>query len=224
MRILLVEDEPEMASTLLAALKRRQVVVDHAPNLADALAIAELGTYDAIVLDRRLPDGEGLDLIPRLRAMRITAPVLMLTALGALDDRVAGLDAGADDYLTKPFAVEELMARLRALRRRAVVLQANHAIVGQLTFDFEHCEALVTGKVLDLPRRELLVLEALMRRPERTVLRATLEENVYALGDEIGSNALDAHMSRLRRKLDEADAGVEIRAIRNLGYLLRAVE
>ncbi|WP_018426567.1 response regulator transcription factor [Hoeflea sp. 108] len=224
MRILLVEDEPEMASTLLAALKRRQVVVDHAPNLADALAIAELGTYDAIVLDRRLPDGEGLDLIPRLRAMRITAPVLMLTALGALDDRVAGLDAGADDYLTKPFAVEELMARLRALRRRAVVLQANHAIVGQLAFDFEHCEALVSEKVLDLPRRELLVLEALMRRPERTVLRATLEEHVYALGDEIGSNALDAHMSRLRRKLDEADAGVEIRAIRNLGYLLRAVE
>jgi DNA-binding response OmpR family regulator len=224
MRILLVEDEPEMASTLLSALKRRQVVVDHAPNLADALAIAELGTYDAIVLDRRLPDGEGLDLIPQLRAIRITAPVLMLTALGALDDRVAGLDAGADDYLTKPFAVEELMARLRALRRRAIVLQANRAIVGQLTFDFEHCEALVADKPLDLPRRELLALEALMRRPERTVLRTTLEENVYALGDEIGSNALDAHMSRLRRKLDEADAGVEIRAIRNLGYLLRAVE
>ncbi|MEK1945078.1 MAG: response regulator, partial [Ensifer adhaerens] len=120
MRILLLEDEPEMASALKAALERRQVIVDHVSTLADAEAVVELWSYDVIVLDRRLPDGEGLSLIPKLRALRVEAPIMMWTALGAINDRVAGLDGGADDYLAKPFAVEELMARLRALGRRPV--------------------------------------------------------------------------------------------------------
>ncbi|MCK3778197.1 response regulator transcription factor [Ensifer sesbaniae] len=222
MRILLLEDEPEMASALKAALERRQVIVDHVSTLADAEAVAELWPYDVVVLDRRLPDGEGLDLIPKLRSLGVAAPILMLTALGSINDRVAGLDAGADDYLSKPFAVEELMARLRALARRPVSLNAEQTEVGRLIYDFHHREAAVDDKPLDLLRRERLALEALMRRPGRTVLRATLEESVYAMEDEIGSNALDSHLSRLRRKLDDVGAGVEIRAIRNLGYLLRA--
>ncbi|NRQ17723.1 response regulator transcription factor [Ensifer sesbaniae] len=222
MRILLLEDEPEMASALKAALERRQVIVDHVSTLADAEAVAELWPYDVVVLDRRLPDGEGLDLIPKLRSLGVAAPILMLTALGSINDRVAGLDAGADDYLSKPFAVEELMARLRALARRPVSLNAEQTKVGRLIYDFHHREAAVDDKPLDLLRRERLALEALMRRPGRTVLRATLEESVYAMEDEIGSNALDSHLSRLRRKLDDVGAGVEIRAIRNLGYLLRA--
>ena len=222
MRILLLEDEPEMASALKAALERRQVIVDHVSTLADAEAVAELWPYDVVVLDRRLPDGEGLDLIPKLRSLGVAAPILMLTALGSINDRVAGLDAGADDYLSKPFAVEELMARLRALARRPVSLKAEQTKVGRLIYDFRHREAAVDDKPLDLLRRERLALEALMRRPGRTVLRATLEESVYAMEDEIGSNALDSHLSRLRRKLDDVGAGVEIRAIRNLGYLLRA--
>ncbi|MEI2297057.1 response regulator transcription factor [Ensifer sp. MJa1] len=222
MRILLLEDEPEMASALKAALARRQVIVDHVSTLADAEAAAELWPYDVVVLDRRLPDGEGLTLIPKLRTLGVEAPILMLTALGAINDRVIGLDAGADDYLSKPFAVEELMARLRALARRPVTLKSEQAKVGRLTYDFRHREAAVDDKPLDLLRRERLALEALMRRPGRTVLRATLEESVYAMEDEIESNALDSHLSRLRRKLDEVGAGVEIRAIRNLGYLLRA--
>ncbi|WVT76263.1 response regulator transcription factor (plasmid) [Sinorhizobium chiapasense] len=222
MRILLLEDEPEMASALKAALERRQVIVDHVSTLADAEAVAELWPYDVVVLDRRLPDGEGLDLIPKLRNLGVAAPILMLTALGSINDRVAGLDAGADDYLSKPFAVEELMARLRALARRPVSLKAEQTKVGRLIYDFRHREAAVDDKPLDLLRRERLALEALMRRPGRTVLRATLEESVYAMEDEIGSNALDSHLSRLRRKLDDVGAGVEIRAIRNLGYLLRA--
>ncbi|HEV7321268.1 MAG TPA: response regulator transcription factor [Ensifer sp.] len=222
MRILLLEDEPEMASALKTALARRQVIVDHVATLADAEAVAELWPYDVVVLDRRLPDGEGLTLIPKLRTLGVEAPVLMLTALGSINDRVSGLDAGADDYLSKPFAVEELMARLRALARRPVSLKAEQTKVGRLIYDFRHREAAVDDKPLDLLRRERLALEALMRRPGRTVLRATLEESVYAMEDEIESNALDSHLSRLRRKLDDVSAGVEIRAIRNLGYLLRA--
>ena len=222
MRILLLEDEPEMASVLKTALERRNVIVDHVATIADAEAAAEFGQYDAVVLDRRLPDGEGLDLIPKLRALRVEAPILMLTALGSINDRVSGLDAGADDYLAKPFAMEELMARLRALYRRPAVSRAEQVVVGRLTYDFGHREATVGDRPLELLRREQLALEALIRRPGRAVLRATLEESVYAMDDEIGSNALDAHVSRLRRKLDEVSAGVEIRAIRNLGYLLRA--
>ncbi len=221
MRIMLLEDEPEMASVLKTALERRNVIVDHVATIADAEAAAEFGQYDAVVLDRRLPDGEGLDLIPKLRALRVEAPILMLTALGSINDRVVGLNAGADDYLAKPFAMEELMARLRALYRRTVVSRAEQVVVGRLTYDFGHHEATVGDRPLELLRREQLALEALIRRPGRAVLRATLEESVYAMDDEIGSNALDAHVSRLRRKLEEVSAGVEIRAIRNLGYLLR---
>lgn len=223
MRILLIEDEPEMASVLKTALERQDLVVDHVSTLADAEAMARLGTFDAVVLDRRLPDGDGLSLIPRLRALHVDAPVIALTAMSGLDDRVSGLNAGADDYMVKPFAIEELVARLRALHRRQFTVRAEQAVVGRLTYDFRHREALVEDQALELPRRERLVLETLIRRPGRAIMRSALEEAVYALDDEIGSNALDAHISRLRRKLDDVAAGIEIRAIRNIGYLLRAV-
>jgi DNA-binding response OmpR family regulator len=142
--------------------------------------------------------------------------------MSGLDDRVSGLNAGADDYMVKPFAIEELVARLRALHRRQFTVRAEQAVVGRLTYDFRHREALVKDQTLELPRRERLVLETLIRRPGRAIMRNALEEAVYALDDEIGSNALDAHISRLRRKLDDVAAGIEIRAIRNIGYLLRA--
>ena len=222
MRILLVEDEPEMASVLKTALERQDIVVDHVSTLADAEAMARFGHYDAVILDRRLPDGDGLSLIPRLRALHVEAPVIALTAMSGLDDRVAGLDAGADDYMVKPFATVELVARLHALHRRSFTSRANQTVVGRLTYDFRHREAMVQDQALELPRRERLVLETLIRRPGRTIMRSALEEAVYALDDEIGSNALDAHISRLRRKLEDVAAGTEIRAIRNLGYLLRA--
>lgn len=176
----------------------------------------------SVVLDRRLPGGEGLSLIPRLRTLHVDAPVVVLTAMGSLDDRVTGLDGGADDYMVKPFATEELMARLRALHRRPFTLRADQTVIGRLTYDFRFREALIEDQALELPRRERLVLETLIRRPGRTVMRGALEEAVYALDDEIGSNALDAHISRLRRKLENAAAGIEIRAIRNFAYLLPA--
>jgi DNA-binding response OmpR family regulator len=220
-RILLVEDEPEMAAALCAALRRFDMVADRVGTLADAEEAIAAGTYQAVLLDRRLPDGDGLTLIPTLRAKRAGVPVIVLTARGELGDRIAGLDAGADDYLTKPFAVEELLARLRAVLRRPAQLHEEVVRVGRLVFDLGGRVASVDGRALDLPRRELLVLETLLRRMGRTVQRTALEEAVYSFDDEIQSNALDTHVSRLRRKLADADARVEIHGIRGVGYLLR---
>lgn len=221
MRILLVEDEPEMASALSAALKGYDILVDHVSYLADADEAVAATAYSAILLDRQLPDGDGLTLIPKLRARGTTTPVIVLTARGDLADRVVGLDTGADDYLGKPFAIEELMARLRAVLRRPADLPSETLALGRLSFDAGNREASIDGKAFDLPRRELLVLETLLRRMGRTVPRSALEDAVYNFDDEIQSNALDTHISRLRRKLSEADAGIEIHAIRGVGYLLK---
>jgi DNA-binding response OmpR family regulator len=220
-RILLIEDEAEMAAALSAALKKYDMLVDRVATLADAEEATAASVHDAILLDRQLPDGDGLSLIPRLRAQAIGAPIIILTAKGEVSERIAGLDGGADDYLAKPFAVDELLARLRAVLRRPAGLQSNVAHLGRLSFDLNHCEAHVDGLPLELPRRELLVLETLMRRMGRTVVRAALEAAVYAFDEEIQSNALDTHVSRLRRKLMEAAAGVEIHGIRGVGYLLK---
>lgn len=222
MRVLLVEDEPEMAAALRAALKKYDVVVDHVATLADAAEVVRHNAYAAVLLDRRLPDGDGLSLIPGLRAQGAGIPVIVLTARGGLADRVEGLDKGADDYLAKPFAVEELLARLRAVLRRPAGVLTETVAMGRLSFNFADREASVDGRPLALPRRELLVLETLLRRSGRAVPRATLEDAVYGIDDEIQSNALDTHVSRLRRKLSDACAGIEIHGIRGIGYLLRA--
>jgi DNA-binding response OmpR family regulator len=199
------------------------VLVDHVATLADADEALRLNGYAAVLLDRQLPDGDGLTLVPRLRADGAATAVIVLTARGQLADRVAGLDTGADDYLAKPFAIEELLARLRAVLRRPAGLATETVALGKLSFNFTDREASVAGQPLALPRRELLVLEALLRRSGRTVSRAALEEAVYSIDDEIQSNALDTHISRLRRKLSDAAAGVEIHGIRGVGYLLRAL-
>jgi DNA-binding response OmpR family regulator len=221
MRILLVEDELEMGRALVAALARRDMVVDHVATAAQAREAARNDLHDAIVLDRQLPDGDGLALLATWRAEGKPTPVIVLTARGELDDRLAGLEGGADDYLAKPFVVEELLARLRAILRRPSALQAAVMRFGNLYFNTIHREAAVGAAALALPRRELLVLEALLRRQGRTVLREALEEAVYGFADAVQSNALDTHVSRLRRKLDGAGADVEIHTIRGVGYLLR---
>ena len=221
MRVLLVEDEAEMAAALSSALKRYDMVVDHVPTLADAEEVISADVHGAVLLDRRLPDGDGLTLIPKLRARADGVPIIVLTARGELADRIAGLDGGADDYLTKPFAIEELLARLRAVLRRPAGVQPDIVKAGRLAFDFGHREASVDGHPLELPRRELLVLEALVRRMGRTVVRTALEEAVYNFDEAVQSNALDTHVSRLRRKLADANAGVEIHGIRGVGYLLK---
>jgi two-component system OmpR family response regulator len=221
MRLLLAEDEMEMASVLILALRNHDLIVDHVATLASAQEAIRLTIYDALLLDRHLPDGDGLALVTWMRRSGKAVPAIMLTAQGDLGDRVEGLDAGADDYLAKPFAIEELMARLRAVLRRPGVIETQKLRLGVLQLDLLNREAVVHERRLELPRRELLVLEALMRRAGRTVERRTLQEEVYGMDDEIQSNALDAHVSRLRRKLDDVAAGVEIHTIRGIGYLMR---
>lgn len=210
-----------MAAALRLVLEREGFVIDHVHSFADAGEAALSADHDLVLLDRTLPDGDGLSLLPELRRCNAGVPVIVLTARGEIADRVSGLDHGADDYLAKPFAMEELLARIRAVRRRPASLAAEQVQLGDLVFDMAHDEAHVRNARLDLPRRELRVLAALMRRRGRTVLRPTLEQAVYGFDDEIQSNTLDSHISRLRKKLVEAQAGVEIHAIRGVGYLLR---
>ena len=223
MRILLVEDEQEMASALGDALSKHNIVIDHVATLADAREAADLNSYDAILLDRQLTDGEGLRLIPELRAANIGTPVIVLTAHNDQEGRIRGLDLGADDYIGKPFVVEELIARLRAVLRRPP-LSSETISAGRLSFAVSHMEPAIDGKPLLLPRRELLVLAALMKRLGRTVTREALANAVYSFDAEIRSNALDSHVSRLRRKLNELDAGVAIHTIRGIGYLMKVAE
>lgn len=223
MRLLLVEDEPEMAAALTSALQRHDAIVDHVPTLDIAKTTVRDGAHDVILLDRQLPDGDGIDLIRHLRAHNSQVPVIVITARGSLPERIGGLDHGADDYITKPFAIDELLARIRAVLRRPAERRPLHVRVGKLAFDLDGREASVAGTVIDLPRRELLVLEALIRRHGRTVLRSAIEEAVYNYDDAIQSNSLDSHISRLRKKLSEAGAGVEIHGIRGVGYLLRPI-
>jgi DNA-binding response OmpR family regulator len=220
MKLLLVEDEPEMASALREALGQHNILLDHAGNLAMGTSMAEMYAYDLLLLDRQLPDGDGLTMIPKLRAKGNLIPILVLTAKGSIADRVDGLDQGADDYLAKPFAIEELLARLRALVRRPANLQSDVVHVGRLAYDYVNHDACVQGVTLDLTRREVLVLEALLRRFGRMVPRSSLMESVFAMEDEVQPNALDTQISRLRRKLADVDSGLVIHGVRGLGYYL----
>lgn len=222
MRILLVEDEIEMAAALRAALARRGFVVDRVRTLEDAhIALKEPGVR-AVLLDRRLPDGDGLSLLPVLRAMADPPPVIVLTALGQTMERVEGLDAGADDYLVKPFELDELLARLRAVARRRAGAGVEPLTLGALSFDTVHREAQVSGHPLQLPRREIALLDVLLRRAGRVVLRETIEAALFGFDDAPASNTLDSHVSRLRRRLSEAGAGVAIHALRGVGYMAKA--
>ncbi|MCO5733445.1 response regulator transcription factor [Rhizobium sp. SSA_523] len=221
MRILLVEDEAGFARPLQAALERELFVVDWVDSLALAREASRAGVHGLVLLDRSLPDGDGLSLIATLRADRPGIPVIVLSARGEVADRVSGLDDGADDYLVKPFELAEMLARIRAVQRRPSEVASEEIAVGELVFDASFGEARVRDMRLNLQRREVSVLATLLRRRGRTVLREVLEEAVYGFDDEIQSNALDSHVSRLRRKLRDAQAGVEIHTVRGVGYLLR---
>ena len=224
MRLLVVEDEPRIAEILKSGLQRAGFVVDVVRLCADARAALALTPYDAAILDLGLPDGDGMDLLADLRSARNGVPVLVLTARDAIEDRVAGLDAGADDYLIKPFAAAELIARTKALLRRpggalGVALQAGNIVLDTIGRDVR-----VGGVPLQLPRRECAILEHLLRRQGRVVPKALLEEKLYGIDDELESNAVPVHVHHLRRKLQEAEATAEIHTVRGVGYLLAEIK
>lgn len=220
MRLLLVEDDPDLGEALVANLARDGFAVDLARDLQEAADALASGTYDLLLLDLGLPDGDGLTLVDNLRRSRSALPILVLTARDAVADRVAGLEAGADDYLVKPFAHVELVARIRALLRRPGRDLGAAVEVGKLRFEPATGHVEVDGRTLVLPRRERMLLEALLRRLGRVVTRRVLEEALWSLEEEIESNTLESHVSRLRRRLQEAEARVRIRTIRGVGYML----
>ncbi|SCW38267.1 DNA-binding response regulator, OmpR family, contains REC and winged-helix (wHTH) domain [Rhizobium mongolense subsp. loessense] len=224
MRILLAEDEVEFAKAMRGALERDRFVADWVTSISLAREASRSQVHELVLLDRTLPDGDGLSLIPQLRVDNPGVPIIVLSARGELSDRVSGLDDGADDYLVKPFDLEEMLARIRAVQRRPNELAPDEIVVGDLVFDMAFGEARVHGTQLVLQRREVAVLTALIRRRGRVVLRESLEEAVYGFDDAIQSNTLDSHISRLRRKLSDSGAGVEIHTVRGVGYLLRATD
>jgi len=221
MRLLIVEDERRIAELLSGALHHAGFVVDAVITLADAEVLLLSTVYDAVVLDLGLPDGDGLTLLAWLAQKPDKPPVLVLTARDAVEDRVAGLDAGADDYLTKPFAMIELVARVKALLRRPGGALGLRLEAANVTLDTIGRDVEVAGKAMPLARQELAILEHLMRRLGRVVPKTVLEEKLYGMGDELESNAIPVHVHHLRRKLQDASATCSIHTVRGVGYFLQ---
>jgi DNA-binding response OmpR family regulator len=220
MRLLLVEDNPQLAQLVQDGLTAQGFVIDRCGSLKEALATRSAATYDLILLDLGLPDGDGMSLVRKLRQANDSIPILILTARGGLNDRLIGLDGGADDYLVKPFEIAELAARCRALLRRpgaslGVVLQ-----LGNVALDTTTRTVTVNEQRIDVPPREVALLEQLLRRAEQVVRRNQLEESLYSFGEDVTPNALESAVSRLRRRLAAAEAKVIVRTAHGIGYAL----
>ncbi len=223
MHVLLVEDDPRLGRLLRRMLEEDRHVVELATDVRTALELAEdLGGFEAIVLDIGLPDGSGLDVAQRLRASGSAIPILVLTARDTVADRVRGLDAGADDYLVKPFAYEELAARLRALARRAdgtVAVRSDNLLTnGSITLDDVRRRVTVDGREIELSPREFSLLEYFLRHPGEALTRDRLLDHVWPSGVAVTLNAVDAYVHYLREKL--GPAGSRIRTLRGVGYRL----
>ena len=214
MRVLLVEDEHSLAKGVVAGLEREGFVVDWVDSGRLAEAAVKADPPDIMVLDLGLGDMDGLDLLATIRQKKHRFPILILTARGEVDDKVRGLDAGADDYMAKPFDFLELCARLRVLERRLGTASTSTIVIDKVVLHINTHQVEVAGKDLDLPRREYMLLKCLMENQGRVVTRDQLESRLYHWGDEISSNALEVHVHHLRKKLPEAF----IKTIRGLGY------
>ncbi len=218
MRILIAEDDPVLADGLTRSLRQSDFAVDCAVDGERADSMLGSQHYDLLILDLGLPKLDGFEVLRRLRRRGGKVPVLVLSARDALADRVKGLDLGGDDYLTKPFELPELEARVRSLIRRGQSGGASELVNGPLTLDTGGRRATLNGVPLELSARELGVLEVLMLRSGRVVNKEQLAEQLYGWDDEVGSNAIEVYVHRLRKKVESA--GVVIRTIRGLGYLL----
>ena len=221
MRVLVVEDEPKMAALVARALREEGHAADVSGNGEDALWMAEAAPYDAIVLDVMLPGLDGLTVLQKLRERRVWTPVLVLTARDAVRDRVGGLDAGADDYLTKPFSFDELLARLRAIVRRGPVERPTTLEVGDLRLDPAAHRAWRGDAELDLSTREFTLLELFMRNAGQTLTRVQLLDGAWDMSFESRSNIVDVYMRYLREKIDLPFSRKSLETVRGVGYRLR---
>ncbi len=218
MRILVVEDDPVLADGLLHVLRRSKYIVTHENNGKRADSLLAEQEFDLVILDMGLPDMDGAEILSRLRQRKNKVPVLILTARDNVQDRVLGLDMGADDYLTKPFDLPELEARVRSLLRRGVSASSALLQFGELLLDTVGHRATLGGHPLELTARELSVLEILMLRIDSVVSKEQLIKQLSGLGEEISENAIEVYMYRLRKNLKSG--GVNIRTMRGLGYML----
>jgi DNA-binding response OmpR family regulator len=220
MKLLVVEDDATLGEAVVMALRRAGFTVDWARDGLQAETALAGFAYDGLLLDLGLPRRDGLDVLRELRRRGATLPVMILTARDAVEDRVRGLDAGADDYLLKPFALDELLARMRALLRRAHGKPADEVRVGRLRFDPVARQAWLGEAPLSLSQREIEVLEILLAHAGRVTAKEAIADRLTGWDEAVGENAVEVYIHRLRRKL--ADSGVTIRTLRGLGYLLEA--
>jgi len=220
MPILLVEDNERLAKLLKQGLEKasfRIDIVDTATDAIDALAAVK---YDVVILDLGLPDEDGLTVLRTMRQRGDTSPVLIMTARGSVQERVAGLDTGADDYLVKPVALEELVARINALLRRPGTLMGTALRLGNVTLDTTARQVFVDERPQILSSREIMILENLLRRSGRVVPKNFLENGLYGFGDEVSSNAIEVYVHRLRKRLADLGANIEIHTVRGVGYMI----
>lgn len=220
MRVLLAEDDEVLSDGISKALRQCGYAVDHVDSGLDADHALTTAPFDLLILDLGLPKLDGLQVLQRLRSRGDHVPVLVLTARDGLKDRVTGLDLGADDYITKPFDLPELEARVRALLRRSLLGSSMEVAYGPLRFDTTGRRLTVNDQLLELSAREMAVLEVLIQRAGRVVSKEQLIEHMYGWEEEVSHNAIEVNVHRLRKKLEPE--GVTIRAIRGLGYLLEA--
>ncbi|GAB2779070.1 DNA-binding response OmpR family regulator [Hymenobacter luteus] len=223
MKILLVEDEPKVASFLHQGLTEQQYTVDLAADGLLGLRLAQAGGYDLLILDTLLPGLSGLEVCRQVRAQDTSVPILMLTALGETDDKIRGLDAGADDYLVKPFAFQELLARIRALARRRNESPAAEAVLrlADLTLDPVRKVVQRAGQVVQLTAREFALLEYLLRNQNRVVSRVDILEHVWETSFDTGSNVIDVYINFLRKKLDKDFTPKLIHTLVGMGYVMK---
>jgi DNA-binding response OmpR family regulator len=222
MRVLVIEDEPKLAGAIRRVLLSERIGVDLAGDGVTGLELGSGRDYDVIVLDRMLPDLDGLEVLQVLRSRDVRTPVLMLTALGSLEHRVAGLDAGADDYLPKPFAFSELLARLRALARRAPELVGERLAAGDIVLDPIRHKVAVGDRSEDLSAREYALLGYLIRQQGAVVTRQQILDAVWGAEPDVYSNVVDLYVHYLRRKLEGLDRRGALRTVRGVGYALTA--
>ncbi len=223
MRILVVEDEQKLNGIIHRGLSEEGYVVDSAYDGKEALSLAKNIPFDVIVLDVMLPKKTGLAVSRELREDRIHTPILMLTAKDTVEDRVAGLDAGADDYLIKPFAFNELLARIRSLLRRRGTVESSVLQVGPLWMDSKTREVTVNDVDLELTNKEFIILEYFMKNPKQVITRMMLEERAWSYESDTSSNVVDVYIRRLRKKIQQAGGGDPIQTIRGAGYRLKVL-